>query len=170
MLVQHYAEGGTFETFAAVVDVDYSTLYDWEGRHPEFARAKNKGKPKSYKFYLEMGKLIATGQMRRVSKERPIIDDKGRPVLGPDGKVLYEREYSTVVPNAAVWIFMMKNMHGWRDIRNHAFSGDGHGAPIPIEATKSTPQEKLKELMELRKVLREIEENNADVRVIDAPA
>jgi len=160
MLIKHYAEGGTFESFAGVVDVCYDTLYEWAKVHPAFSEAKNKGKAKSYKFYLDMGKMIAAGQLRRVSKETPVIHN-GKPVTDSNGNLVYEKEYAPAVPNAAIWIFIMKNMHGWRDIRNHALSGDGNGAPIPIEGKSMSPQEKLKELLEMRKALREIEENEA---------
>lgn len=166
MLVKHYQEGGTFESFAAVVDVCYDTLYEWVKAHVEFADAKNRGLAKSYKFYLDMGMRIAAGQMRRISKEKPMLDSNERPITDANGNLVYEKEYAPAIPNAAIWIFIMKNMHGWRDIRNHALSGDGRGSPIPIDIPKQSPQERLKELLEMRKALKEIEEHGS-VPVID---
>lgn len=46
-LVEHMAKGFSFESFAATVDVDRDTIYEWAKVHPEFSDAKKRGIVKS---------------------------------------------------------------------------------------------------------------------------
>jgi hypothetical protein len=61
-LVEHLAEGYLYESFAALVDVHWDTLYDWEARHPEFLEAKKRGMTKAL-LYDEQ--LLKTGMLGR---------------------------------------------------------------------------------------------------------
>lgn len=40
MLVDHMAQGLSYETFGAEVNCGKTTLYDWEGKYPEWVDAK----------------------------------------------------------------------------------------------------------------------------------
>ncbi len=155
MLVAHLKDGGTYESFAAICDVSYATLYNWEKAYPEFLEAKNRGKPKALKFYIDMGKAMATGQIKRLHK-RTVRMENGKVVFNPKtGEPIYDEEFVPATPNAAVWIFMMKNMHGWHDQKNFTISGDPNGAPIKYQSI--SPEEKLKEVVEMQRVIKEIE-------------
>jgi predicted DNA-binding protein YlxM (UPF0122 family) len=46
MLVEHMAEGYSFESFAGIVDVDRQTIYNWKDKHPDFLDAFRRGKSK----------------------------------------------------------------------------------------------------------------------------
>jgi len=50
MLVEHLAQGFSFESFAAIADCHIDTLYNWEKLFPEFSYAKKLGYPKSLYF------------------------------------------------------------------------------------------------------------------------
>lgn len=56
LLIQHMSEGFKYESFAAVIDVSRSVLYNWEKVHPEFMDAKNRGKDKSLLWWEKEGK------------------------------------------------------------------------------------------------------------------
>lgn len=47
MLITHLSKGFSYESYAAVVKVDFDTLYEWEKVHPEFSEAKKKAIPAS---------------------------------------------------------------------------------------------------------------------------
>jgi len=51
MLIEHMAQGGSFEGFAAVIKVSWEALYDWVDKHPEFFQAKKDGFAASKKFW-----------------------------------------------------------------------------------------------------------------------
>lgn len=51
MLIEHMAEGGSFEGFAAVVKTHSDTLYDWLDAQPDFLEAKKTGFIASRKFW-----------------------------------------------------------------------------------------------------------------------
>jgi transposase len=46
MLVEHMAQGLSFESFAAVTDTWKAALYDWVKTYPEFSNAKQRGTEK----------------------------------------------------------------------------------------------------------------------------
>jgi len=47
MLIDHMAEGYSFESFAGVINVSQKLMYDWCRRFPEFLYAKQQGRQKS---------------------------------------------------------------------------------------------------------------------------
>lgn len=64
MLVEHYAQGLDFKSFAGFVGVSRSTLYEWVKSYPEFKEAKEKGSDMGYLFHLRNLTNIATGVNR----------------------------------------------------------------------------------------------------------
>lgn len=54
-LIQHMADGLSFEAFAADVDVHFDTLYNWCKLFPEFSEAKKVGLAKSIKWWEQAG-------------------------------------------------------------------------------------------------------------------
>lgn len=165
-LIQHMAQGGSFESFGSVPRCGKDLLYSWLKKHPEFSDSRKIGVSLSAKFYEDLGKMIATGNLRRLKSERPMMtkDKEGRdvPVIDPTtGQVMYHREYEPAHANATAWIFMMKNMHGWRDKRDVLVTGDPDN-PIHVKGSELSPTEKLKEIQEMQKFLTEIEDDNAD--------
>ncbi len=153
-LVDHLRRGYTFESFGAVAGVSRATLFNWERRHKAFREAHALGGPLSELFYLQMGQKLAPGQLRRVLSEAPMLDKHNRPIPDParPGQYLMSRVYAPATGNAPVWIFMMKNMHGWRDKRdvNH---GGQEGNPVEhrhVEMTREQRAAEIKRLAALR--------------------
>lgn len=56
MLISHFKNGDSYTTFAATVDVDRDTLYEWETKYPEFSDAKKRGWAHYQKFWEDHGK------------------------------------------------------------------------------------------------------------------
>lgn len=54
-LVEHMAQGYSFESFAGIVETTFQTLYNWEKIHPEFLEAKQKGWSKNRIFWEQAG-------------------------------------------------------------------------------------------------------------------
>lgn len=160
MLLNHNRQGGSFESFAAVCGVAIRTIYGWLKDHPDFLQAKEEGEPFLYKFYEDMGKMLATGQLRRVKSEEPVIVD-GKPALDPKtGDVLMRREYEEVTGSAPAWKHLTKNLVGWTDKRLIAF------ASMPDDGRRAkdlTPPERMQEIEEMTKAL-------ADLAIAEANA
>lgn len=93
MLIAHMSDGYSFESFAATIGVNRDTLYEWTTRHVEFSDAKKTGRDASLYYWEKVGK---DGLYNEVIKDG-------------DGMTV------TRSINATVWIFNMKNKHGWRD-------------------------------------------------------
>lgn len=51
MLVDHMAQGGSFEGFAGTIRVSSEVLYDWIEKQPDFLQAKKDGFAASRKFW-----------------------------------------------------------------------------------------------------------------------
>lgn len=142
-LVEHMRTGASAESLGIFLVEKYKdaarmvgrqAIYDWFERYPEFADAKDRGEILSERYWLELGKQGMTGQLRKVVKETPMIDGQGKPIVGPDGKVLLSREFESTSFGQAAWIFTMKNKFHWRD-RMDTTSGDKPlpppGTPVP---------------------------------------
>lgn len=89
MLIDHMASGLSFESFAAVIDVNDDTLSEWAKVHPKFSDAKKTAFSKSLLFWEKLG----LNNIHNVS-----LPNKGSKSL-----------------NSTIWIFTMKNRFGWRD-------------------------------------------------------
>lgn len=85
MLIKHMAQGFSFDSFAAEIDVCDDTLYEWAKVHPAFSDAKKIATQKSRKFWESAG---IEGLFSH-----------------PKGPVL----------NTGAWIFNMRNRFGWRN-------------------------------------------------------
>lgn len=165
-LIEHMKKGGSFESFGGVALVGRTTLYEWEAAHPPFAAAKKRGRELSLKFYEDMGRMIATGQVRFLKSEKPMVvkDKDGNEVLARDGQgnIVYLREWEPARTQVGAWAFMMKNIHHWKDQRNLAISGDGDGAPIKHQALPApppmTPAEKMEEFKRMSAFVEEMEQ------------
>ena len=56
LLIQHFAKGGSFRSFAGVVKVSYNTLFFWLREHPEFAETRKRYEPTSHLWWEEVGR------------------------------------------------------------------------------------------------------------------
>lgn len=63
MLIEHMAEGLSYEAFAGIVSVSYQTIYDWE-IHKEFLEAKEIGFSKCLLFWEKLMRLSAAGKIK----------------------------------------------------------------------------------------------------------
>lgn len=55
MLIEHMANGLSFESFGAIVDASKETLYSWAEKHSDFLDAKRLGTQKCRIFYEQAG-------------------------------------------------------------------------------------------------------------------
>lgn len=55
LVIEHMEQGLSVESFAAIVDVSKSTIYEWIKEHPQFSDAVNKGFDKSRLFWERAG-------------------------------------------------------------------------------------------------------------------
>lgn len=88
-VIEHMERGYTFETYAAIIDVNRDTLYQWIKDYPIFSDAVKRGKEKGQFKWEQIG-------MEHITH----TDSK------------FE---STPKLNSAVYIFNMKNRFGWID-------------------------------------------------------
>ena len=94
MLINHYAQGGTFESFGGVIEVVKQTLYNWTEQHPEFLDAKRIGVQKHL------------NKMLNIAHEHMVHSFQGERL-----------DHQT-------WKFMMKNIHGWKDRKETEHTGN----------------------------------------------
>ncbi len=95
MLIDHMAKGYSFESFGPTIGVCRSTLYNWKDKHKAFLDAKNFGTDVSLNWWEKQG-------IEGTWENKDSWTDKGTP-------------YAARTLNNAVWIFNMKNRHGWKD-------------------------------------------------------
>lgn len=77
-LVDHMAEGFSFETFAATIDCNRDTLYEWCKVHKEFSDAKKDGMDKSQIYFEKLGKAAMLGKIEGFSASVWIFSMKNR--------------------------------------------------------------------------------------------
>lgn len=97
LLIKHMEEGLSFESFAAVAEVNRDTLYQWEKAHPEFSDAAKRARDAALLFWEKLGIDHIINQTDYES----------------DGSGV--KSSSTKSLNSPVWIFNMKNRFKWRD-------------------------------------------------------
>lgn len=155
MLVEHCKGGNSFESFATKCGVSPQTLYTWQTVYPEFLDARKEGWGWLNKFYEDTGKLLATGGLRRLISEEPMLDSRGQPIPDPEkpGEYLMRREYEAVHGNSTAWIFLCKNMLGWKDKREITF---GDQDPEGGDDGEQSVDDLLKEIQEMRDFMQEV--------------
>lgn len=97
MLIDHMAQGLSFETFGAVVDVVKATLYRWVDEKPEFRDAKEMGTLKSQAFWEKLGTDNIINKSDSESQGQGYGWSKSRSI------------------NAAIYKLHMANKFGWRE-------------------------------------------------------
>lgn len=87
MVKEHMAKGFSFQSFGAVCEVTKDALYKWVDKYPEFREARD----------IAMGKNLLFWEQ-----------------AGIEGLYSYkDSEGASRTFNQAVWIFNMRNRHGW---------------------------------------------------------
>ena len=102
-LIEHMAEGYSYEAFAGRIGTCKQTLYDWEKANPEFLDAKRTAFERS-RFFWEKQGIDGVWAIETFSEE---------------GK----KEYSKKL-NSTAWIFNMKNRFNWTDKKDVTHGGD----------------------------------------------
>lgn len=69
MLIEHMAEGYSFESFGGIIEVNEDTLYEWVKVHPKFSDSKSIGTQKSMIWWEQMGRK---GMMNEI----PFFNDR----------------------------------------------------------------------------------------------
>ena len=114
MLIDHMAQGFSYESFAGLVGVSKQTIYDWEKANPEFLDSKKIGVEKSRLFWETQG---IEGIYNTETFEQ---DENG------------SRSVKKAL-NSSVWIFNMKNRFKdeWRDKQETELSGNVSTVILP---------------------------------------
>lgn len=131
-LVEHMAQGYPLDTFAAVLKINPDTLYEWAKVHPEFSEAIKEGRARSLKWFMDIGKAAMVGAKNPETKE-------------------------VISVNPTFWIFMMKNMHKWRD--RSEIEHNGGDKPLKFENLSDEEiKKRTKEALRILGVISEPEE------------
>lgn len=139
-LIDHMKQGKSLRAFAAKVNVTEDTIHRWLKERRDFSEARKRGEPWLEDFYIRMGQGIATGTLNRVASEEPVLGPDGQPRVDPrTGEVLIRREYERAHTNPTAWIFLCKNMLGWRDRRDVNHGGQPDGVPVQVEDPRQKP-------------------------------
>jgi len=133
LLLEHMAKGYSMESFAAVVDVDKGTLYDWMKANAPFHHAAMRGKEKS-RLYWERKSMEHMEGIQNLSPE--MLEAAERIGAWPSAPAF----------NANHWKFNMINRFRdeWVDRTSNEISGP-NGGPIPVETTPQQFKEMLKD-------------------------
>jgi hypothetical protein len=108
MLIDHMADGLSFEAFGGLVGVSKQTLYDWEEKHEDFLDAKKLGESKARLYWEKVGR---DGLYHEAFKDQ-------------DGMTVNRSI------NATIWIFNMKNRFKWRDRIEEVDPSDKDDRPL----------------------------------------
>ena len=63
MLIEHMAEGYSFESFGGIIEVNEDTLYEWVKVHPRFSDSKSIGTQKSMIWWEKIGRQGMTNEI-----------------------------------------------------------------------------------------------------------
>jgi DNA-binding XRE family transcriptional regulator len=99
LLIEHMAQGFSFESFAGLVGVSKQTIYDWQEANPQFLDSKKIGIERARLFWERMG-------IENIINKETMVRDE-------DGNI----QQTKTSLNSTVWIFNMKNRFKdeWRD-------------------------------------------------------
>lgn len=78
LLLDHLSEGLSFASFAAVINVNRDTLYEWAKNIPSFREAKELGNDKSLLFWERMGMAGTVGKIDKFNTATWIFNMKNR--------------------------------------------------------------------------------------------
>lgn len=145
-LIEHLKKGGSLESFAAIIDVNPDTVFEWLKVHEAFSEAKKVGDAHNLNFFERLAISGMTGQLTRKQRQYVKDPETGRRKLkvDEDGQPIYREVPATF--NSTAWIFMMKNRHNWRDKRE--LSGPGGGPVAYADQTNEQLLEKFNALMQ----------------------
>jgi hypothetical protein len=149
-------EGLPFECFAGRVEVSYVTLYAWCKRHPAFLKAKQIGQAKLLEYDMQVMKAGIQGQLRRVSRETPVLDEKGRPTYDAQGKLVVIREYAPATYGQHAHKYRLGNVHRWKERIAEAEDSDAPAGMTDEEVTAALSDPKMEEMAD--RIAREIVE------------
>lgn len=139
LLLEHMAQGFSFESFAGVIGVCKKTLYNWTNtkEYAPFLHAKDRGSELCRLWWEKLGIQGVQGLGPRVlSKEsEEAVEVKGQPVFDAQGNPIMKmkREFSAAQFVPGTWFRNMTNRfpEEWRD--RHELTGkDGKDLLPPI--------------------------------------
>lgn len=77
-LIDHMSQGWGFETYAAVINVNPDTLYEWAKVHPEFSEAKKVAFVKSQMKFEQIGMAAMLGKIKNFQPSVWVFTMKNR--------------------------------------------------------------------------------------------
>lgn len=128
MLIEHMANGYSFATFGAIVDVSRQTLYKWLEDQPEFQKAYHIGKLKCQIYWERSLKDWQDGKKLRPGAIKVTRDKK----TGEEKQKVISMEPTPF--NGPSYMFNMKNRfpEDFKDKQEIEHSGPGGSALAPV--------------------------------------
>jgi hypothetical protein len=122
LLIEHMSKGFSFESFAGLVKVARSTIYEWVDKNPDFSDAKK----------------VAEEQCRLFWEKTAL---EGLQVQTGPGAINL---------NTTMWIFQMKNRFPkeWRDRQQTEISGPD-GNPVQTESSFKLTEKNIADLLRI---------------------
>jgi hypothetical protein len=99
MLLEHMAQGYSFESFGAIAKCCRDTLYEWVRVHPDFSYAKNHGALESQFWWEKLIRAGAMGEVDRYNAATAIFTMKCRFGWKDEQPVVVTKEDSKLVIN-----------------------------------------------------------------------
>lgn len=118
MLIEHMAQGYSFESFGGLTGHSKQTLYEWAAKFEEFGDAKSQGTALSRLFWERLG-IEHILNVNETEYEKGASRSKSKSL------------------NSTVWIFNMKNRFGWRDKQPDEEEKKTTDEPMKVEVTLS---------------------------------
>lgn len=135
-LVDHMAQGFSFESFAGVVGVSKQTLYNWAEAHAEFLDAKERGTEQCRLWWEDLGIEGVQGYGPRVLQEETAeaIVVEGQLATYANGQPIMKikRKFGAAQFVPGTWFRNMTNRFPdeWRDRQDDARNGEGVLPPM----------------------------------------
>lgn len=142
LLIEHMAQGYSFESFGAVIKVGRNTLYLWAREIPDFREAKEVGEAMALKFFETAIKSASTDQS---------IDEK-----------ILQHSFDPKKINVPTMQWFIKNrFHSVYSEKNITVI-EGGDKPVQIEKKMDLSNLSLEELKTLRAIKEKINAGNAE--------
>lgn len=141
LLLEHMAQGFSFESFAGVIGVCKKTLYNWVNtkEYAHFLHAKDRGAELCRLWWEKLGIQGVQGLGPRVlaKESEEAVEVKGQPVFDKDGNPIMKlkREFSAAQFVPGTWFRNMTNRfpEEWRE-RHEVTGKDGKDLiPAPVD-------------------------------------
>lgn len=112
-LISLMKQGFSVQAVAAELEVNQDTVFEWIKKQPRFSEAYKKGKMFQHIWWEKAGRAIALGAQTK--------------------------EFDSKRANPTIFIWMSKNLLGWKDKQQIELSGPDGGPQVTLNKIEITP-------------------------------